>query len=87
MEKQLDASQRQIEAIKALSIARGLDSLPPSLRQMAYLRLEKPEANLKQLGEMLDPPVGKSGVNHRLRRIVALAEELTKEEGEETLHD
>lgn len=76
MEKQLDASQRQVEAIKALAIAQGLDSLPPSLRQMAYLRLDQPEANLKQLGDMLEPPVGKSGVNHRLRRLMALAQAL-----------
>lgn len=76
MEKQLDASQRQVEAIKALAIAKGLDSLPPSLKEIAYLRLEKPEANLKQLGDLLDPPIGKSGVNHRLRRLMALAQEL-----------
>lgn len=83
MEKQLDASQKQVEAIKALAIARGLDSLPPGLREIAYLRLEKPEANLKQLGDLLDPPIGKSGVNHRLRRLMALAQELDEIEGKE----
>ncbi|MBQ2699689.1 MAG: DNA-binding protein WhiA [Clostridia bacterium] len=83
MEKQLDASQRQVEAIKALAIARGLDSLPPSLKEIAYLRLEKPEANLKQLGDLLDPPIGKSGVNHRLRRLMALAQELEESQGKE----
>ena len=83
MEKQLDASQRQVEAIKALAIARGLDSLPPSLKEIAYLRLEKPEANLKQLGDLLDPPIGKSGVNHRLRRLMALAQDLEESQGKE----
>ena len=76
MEKQIDAAQKQIQAITALSIAKGLDSLPPSLREMARLRLNQPEATLQQLSEMLDPPVTKSAVNHRLRRLVALAQDL-----------
>ena len=76
MEKQLDASRRQIEAIRALSLSKGLGTLPPSLQQVARLRLSQPEATLSQLGEMLDPPLGKSGVNHRLRRIVELSQAL-----------
>ncbi len=82
MEKQLDASRRQVDAITALSQQKGLGSLPPSLAQVAQLRLLHPDASLQQLGEMLDPPVGKSGINHRLRRIVALSQalEIQKEE-------
>ena len=54
----------------------GLDQLPDNLKEMALLRLEHPEAPLKELGTYLDPPVGKSGVNHRLRKICEEAERL-----------
>ena len=54
----------------------GLDSLPDNLKEMALLRLEYPEAPLKELGMYLDPPVGKSGVNHRLRKISEIADGL-----------
>ena len=54
----------------------GLDSLPDNLKEMALLRLEYPEAPLKELGRSLDPPVGKSGVNHRLRKISEIADGL-----------
>lgn len=82
MEKQLDASQRQMEAIRMLSVTKGLGSLPPNLQQIARLRLSQPEASLQQLGEMMDPPLSKSGVNHRLRKIVDLfrALDIHKEE-------
>ena len=43
---------------------------------MARVRLERPEATLKELGEALEPPVGKSGVNHRLRKLSLMAEDL-----------
>lgn len=49
---------------------------PDNLREMALLRLEHPEAPLKELGTYLNPPVGKSGVNHRLRKISEIAEEM-----------
>ena len=54
-----------------------MNKLPPRLREIARLRLENPDSSLKELGEMLDPPVGKSGVNHRLRKIEAIAEKLS----------
>ena len=76
MDKQLDAAQKQIHAIAALSIWKGLDALPPPLKEIAQLRLSQPEATLEQLGQMLSPPISKSGVNHRLRRLVAMAQEL-----------
>ena len=56
----------------------GLDSLPDNLKEIALLRLDYPEAPLKELGTYLDPPVGKSGVNHRLRKISEIAEGLRK---------
>ena len=54
----------------------GFEGLPDNLRQIAQLRLARPEATLKELGEALDPPVGKSGVNHRLRKLSNMAEKL-----------
>ena len=80
--KTIDASSRQVEAIEYIRDRVGLENLPPPLREMALVRLEQQEASLNELGELLDPPVGKSGVNHRLRRLMAFAEALrTKEEG------
>ena len=58
-------------------------SLPENLEQMAQARLLKPDATLKELGEALEPPVGKSGVNHRLRRLSEIAESL-REQAPET---
>ena len=71
-EKMLDAAQRQAEAIRQVSLKQGLFTLPPALREVARLRLENPELSLKELGDMMDPPVGKSGVNHRMRRLMAI---------------
>ena len=60
----------------------GLDYLPELLSEVAQVRLEMPDATLKELGENLSHPVGKSGVNHRLRKISAVAESLREERGE-----
>ncbi len=80
--KTVDAATRQLEAIERIRERVGLSRLPQPLREMAELRLEYREASLQELGELLDPPVGKSGVNHRLRRLMAYADALkTKEEG------
>ena len=67
---------KQIEDITYIRETEGLDKLPENLEEVARLRLERPEASLKELGEALNPPVGKSGVNHRLRKLSILAEEL-----------
>lgn len=72
--KTVNAASRQIEDILLIRDACGLENLPENLRQMAEVRLEYPEAPLKELGELLDPPVGKSGVNHRLRKLSEMAE-------------
>lgn len=74
--KTVNAAVKQIEDIRLIEEKRGLGSLSPGLEQMARLRLEYPEATLKELGEMLSPAVGKSGVNHRLRKLGILADEL-----------
>ena len=75
-ERQVSAAQKQVEMIKAISIQRGLYTLPPSLQEIARLRLEHPEESLTSLGALLDPPVGKSGVNHRMRRLEAIYDEI-----------
>ena len=54
----------------------GLHSLPENLEETALLRLEYPQASLKELGALLSTPVGKSGMNHRLRKICSIANEL-----------
>ena len=74
--KTVNAAVKQIEDIRLIQKMRGLDDLPAQLREMALLRLEYPDAPLKELGGYLDPPMGKSGVNHRLRKLSAIAEEL-----------
>lgn len=74
--KTVNAATRQIEDIEYIRDHYGFRNLPESLRQMAEVRLENPDAPLKELGEYLSPPVGKSGVNHRLRKLSELAEKL-----------
>ena len=74
--KTVSAAIRQVEAITVIRDKIGFDRLLENLQEIARLRLARPEATLKELGEALDPPVGKSGVNHRLRRLANLAEKL-----------
>ena len=74
--KSAQAARRQIEDIKLLMGSREFENLPETLKEIAKLRVENPEVSLKELGEMLDPPVGKSGVNHRLRKLSETAEEI-----------
>lgn len=74
--KTVNAATRQVENIRLIREKMGLEGLPEPLRQMAYVRLENPQASLGELGKLLDPPVGKSGVNHRLRKLGELAKEL-----------
>lgn len=74
--KTVNAATRQIEDIEYIREHGGLGSLPDSLREMAEVRLEYPDVPLKELGTYLDPPVGKSGVNHRLRKLSEWAEKL-----------
>lgn len=72
--KTVNAAVKQIADIELIRDTEGLDSLPLPLREMAIVRLEHPEAPLKDLGKYMDPPVGKSGINHRLRKLAAVAD-------------
>ena len=73
-----DAAYRQIEAIRFIEKKRGLESLPPELRELAKLRLENADYSLKELGENLPEPISRSGVNHRLQKIMEYAEDLKR---------
>lgn len=77
--KTVNAAVKQIADIELIRDTDGLDSLPLPLREMAQIRLEHPEAPLKDLGMYLDPPVGKSGINHRLRKLTAIADKIREE--------
>ena len=77
--KTVSAAVKQIEDINYIRDTIGLDDLPESLREIALARMAGPEATLKELGEALSPVVGKSGVNHRLRKLSALAEKLREQ--------
>lgn len=81
IEKVMNASQRQIVAIELIEQSGHFKRLSPALRQVAEARLENPEMPLGELGEMLTPPVSKSAVNHRLRKIEQIAATLRPEEG------
>ena len=74
--KTVTAAVRQIQDIELLRDTGGLERLPENLYEMAVCRLENPDTPLKDLGQLLDPPVGKSGVNHRLRKLSQLADQL-----------
>jgi DNA-binding protein WhiA len=74
--KTVNAAVKQLEDIEKIRDTIGFDRLPAHLKEMALLRLEHPDAPLKELGGYLDPPVGKSGVNHRLRRLSEIADEI-----------
>ena len=68
----MEAAQTQIEAIRRLQASGQLDQLPDKLQQAARLRLLYPEYNLSQLAQQHEPPLSKSTLNHRLRRLLEL---------------
>ncbi len=74
--KTVNAASKQIDDILYIQKTAGFSCLQDNLRDMAEIRIEYPEATLKELGEYLDPPVGKSGVNHRLRKLSEFADKL-----------
>ena len=76
LNKTVSAALRQVADIEYIRDTKGLDFLSPQLEEMARVRLEAPEASLLELGSMLETPVGKSGVNHRLRKISEIADAL-----------
>ena len=74
--KAVNAAVKQVENIRIIEETIGIKKLPENLQQIALLRVENEELTLKELGEMLNPPVGKSGVNYRLKRIQEIADNL-----------
>ena len=79
LNKTIDAAQRQLEAIRLIEATHGLSVLPEKLQVMARFRLENPDLSLKELGEQVPGgPISKSGVNHRLRKIVETAERISE---------
>ena len=81
--KTISAAVKQVEDIKFICKKTGLENLPAGLAEVAEKRLKYPEATLKELGELMEPPLGKSGVNHRLKKLSDLAEDLrSHEEGQ-----
>lgn len=79
LNKTISASVMQIEAINYLKKVKKYEELPTGLQEIAELRLEYPERSLKDLGSLLENPLGKSGVNHRLKKIIEIADEAKKE--------
>lgn len=79
IERTLAASRKQIDDIEYIEKTVGLDYLSRDLQNMAEVRLENPEVSLKDLGELLDKPLGRSGANHRLKKISEIADALREE--------
>ncbi len=79
LDKTLNASERQIDSINIIKKTIGLRKLGNGLQELAELRELYSEASLKELGEMMSPPIGKSGINHRLRKIEQIAEKIREE--------
>lgn len=79
--KTLDAAERLIDDIEVIDNTIGIGSLPDNLKEMATLRYENSDATLKDLAAMVSPPISRSGVNHRLKKISEIAENIRKEKG------
>lgn len=79
--KAVSAGEKQLEAVKKIEETIGIDALPPQIKEVAFLRINNPDANLNELGQLCSPPVTKSGMNHRLRKLVEIAAQIkdTKE--------
>ena len=77
--KTVHAANQQVDAIKLIDKHMGISSLPDNLQELAHLRLDNPEASLSDLEKMLDEPISRSGINHRLSRIVKIADKIKLE--------
>ena len=80
--KTVNAASKQVEDILYIKETIGLDNVTEGLEDIAELRIAHPEASLKELGMMLNPPIGKSGVNHRLRKLSIIASSLREQKEE-----
>ena len=75
LNKTLNASVEQIDAIRNLQVTNRFNKLDDNLKEIALLRLEYPDISLVELGKKLENPIGKSGVNYRLKKIIQIANE------------
>ena len=75
-----DAAYRQMEAIRYITERKGFEYFPVELRELARLRLENPDYTLKELAENLSEPISKSGVNHRMKKILEMYEDMKKKD-------
>lgn len=78
IERSVKAGMAQVEAINLIKERQGLDTLPPEYKELALLRLDNPDMSLKQLGDALSEPLSRSGVKHRLDKIVEISSKLKK---------
>ena len=78
LNKTINAAVKQIEDIKLIKKKHKFSNLPENLQEIAELRIANPDVSLVELGKMLSQPIGKSGVNHRLKKLSAIAEDLRK---------
>jgi conserved hypothetical protein len=76
IDKTVNAAASQIKAIELIKAKKGFDSLPEDLRELAELRLENPDMSLRELGARLNSPISRSGINHRINRLLNIAKEL-----------
>lgn len=82
LSKTVNAALRQLESIQYIDSTVGLKSLPEELYELAVIRLENRDLSLKELGQLLTPPLGKSGVNHRLKKIEDIAKKIREQRGD-----
>ncbi|WP_297130596.1 DNA-binding protein WhiA [Terrisporobacter sp.] len=87
LSKTVNAAVRQVENIKLIQSKIGISKLPKNLQQIALLRVENEDLTLKELGELLNPPISKSGVNHRLKKIEEIANDLRSKEFDDDSND
>ena len=76
MDRTIEASIKQAAAIKKIDEKIGMSALPDKLREVAELRLENPDISIAALGEMCDPPLKKSGINNRIKKLEEIAAKL-----------
>ena len=76
-----EAGAKILSAIDVIEADRGLSALPENLREVAELKRDNPELSLSALGNLLNPPISRSGVNHRLNKLIELADEIKQEAG------
>ncbi|MCQ4735932.1 DNA-binding protein WhiA, partial [Anaerotruncus colihominis] len=81
--KTVEAALEQISAIRLIESSSGIQALDEDLRELARLRLENPDLSLRELGQALQTPISRSGVIHRLRRILMFAQDIGKATGGE----